>query len=372
MRRLLWALLLSLCMLAPALAHTPSDGHLDLEASGTVLRGQLALALRDLDYALGLDQDGNGELTWDEVRARQAAIDAYVLERLSFANAGPDGNIPCKARIVKRLIDQRSDGAYAVLRLSARCLTSVTTLEIDYKMLFDVDPRHRGLLTLRHDGGASQAVFAPDSAKQAVHVAESSTFGYLLDFIRHGARSLIAWPHLLCVLALLLPALRLKPEQPDAPAPLRAVLGQQAAFAAGYVTLTLLGALAIAGLPYGWLGPLSALSATVLAFDALRPVLGRWRMAAAGAAGVLHGLAFAALLAALGMRVPATATPLACYLLGIALMHVLIVGVFLAQVYALRQRAAMRRRLLQWGAPLICVLALVWLAARVGGITLSF
>jgi hypothetical protein len=30
--------------------------------------GQWDIALRDLDYAIGLDQDGDGQLTWDEIR----------------------------------------------------------------------------------------------------------------------------------------------------------------------------------------------------------------------------------------------------------------------------------------------------------------
>ena len=56
-----------------------SDSYLLLKTTGTHVEGQWDIALRDLDLAVGLDQDGNGAITWDEVRARQSAIAAYAL-----------------------------------------------------------------------------------------------------------------------------------------------------------------------------------------------------------------------------------------------------------------------------------------------------
>ena len=68
----------------PALAHKPSDSYLALDVKGAQVSGQWDIALRDLDFAIGLDQDGDGKLTWDEIRARHAAIAAYALERLAL------------------------------------------------------------------------------------------------------------------------------------------------------------------------------------------------------------------------------------------------------------------------------------------------
>ncbi|MEP7068187.1 MAG: hypothetical protein ABI789_03055, partial [Usitatibacter sp.] len=65
-----------------AQAHKASDSYLTLRAEGASLAGQWDIALRDLDLALGLDVNGDGSITWGEVRARQSAIADYALSRL--------------------------------------------------------------------------------------------------------------------------------------------------------------------------------------------------------------------------------------------------------------------------------------------------
>ncbi|HEY1230052.1 MAG TPA: HupE/UreJ family protein, partial [Ramlibacter sp.] len=57
-----YCLLAALLLAAPAWAHKPSDSYLtlDVKQNGQV-DGQWDIALRDLEMAIGLDQDGNGE-----------------------------------------------------------------------------------------------------------------------------------------------------------------------------------------------------------------------------------------------------------------------------------------------------------------------
>ena len=62
MRRLAAMLLLVLPL--AALAHKPSDSYLVLRQDGAQLHGQWDIALRDLEYAIGLDENGDGEITW--------------------------------------------------------------------------------------------------------------------------------------------------------------------------------------------------------------------------------------------------------------------------------------------------------------------
>ncbi len=67
---ILAALLQTVCL--TAWAHKPSDSYLTLRAStgSADIAVRWDIALRDLDYVLQLDRDGNGELTWGEVRQR--------------------------------------------------------------------------------------------------------------------------------------------------------------------------------------------------------------------------------------------------------------------------------------------------------------
>jgi len=73
---------------AAAHAHKPSDSYLGLSVEGNRIAGQWDIALRDLDFAVGLDADGNGEITWGEVRANHREITAYALARLVIAVDG--------------------------------------------------------------------------------------------------------------------------------------------------------------------------------------------------------------------------------------------------------------------------------------------
>jgi hypothetical protein len=73
-----WILLLATLMSAAfgsaAEAHKPSDSYLTLKVAGNAIDGQWDIALRDLDYALGLDANQDGAITWGEVKAKHADI----------------------------------------------------------------------------------------------------------------------------------------------------------------------------------------------------------------------------------------------------------------------------------------------------------
>src|SRR4051812_32671163 len=72
------ALLLAILFLnGAALAHKPSDSYLTLNVEGDTINGQWDIALRDLDFAIGLDRNQDGAITWGEVKAKHAEIAAY-------------------------------------------------------------------------------------------------------------------------------------------------------------------------------------------------------------------------------------------------------------------------------------------------------
>ncbi|HVJ73796.1 MAG TPA: HupE/UreJ family protein, partial [Casimicrobiaceae bacterium] len=64
-----------------ALAHKASDSYLTLEARDTHLTGRWDIALRDADLALDLDADGDGAITWGELRDRERDLAAWALAR---------------------------------------------------------------------------------------------------------------------------------------------------------------------------------------------------------------------------------------------------------------------------------------------------
>src|SRR3954468_20828153 len=78
-----WAALLPVL----AFAHKPSDSYLTLRADANQpeVAVRWDIALRDLDYVLELDRDGNRLLTWGEVRTRADEITKYATDRLALS-----------------------------------------------------------------------------------------------------------------------------------------------------------------------------------------------------------------------------------------------------------------------------------------------
>ncbi|MBC7619953.1 MAG: HupE/UreJ family protein, partial [Candidatus Saccharibacteria bacterium] len=89
MKRLRFIVALWMLALAwPVSAHKASDSYLVLKIEGQQVAGQWDIALRDIDFAIGLDADGNGEITWGEVQARHTDIAAWALGRLNLQRGG--------------------------------------------------------------------------------------------------------------------------------------------------------------------------------------------------------------------------------------------------------------------------------------------
>ena len=80
MNRKPWFALALLLGLAPvAFAHKPSDSYLTLTPRDSGWTVRWDIALRDLEYAIGLDGNGDGAITWGEVRTHESAVVANAL-----------------------------------------------------------------------------------------------------------------------------------------------------------------------------------------------------------------------------------------------------------------------------------------------------
>ena len=187
----------------PAWAHKPSDSYLTLRVEPGKIDGQWDIALRDLDHAIGLDADDNGEITWGELRASHPEIAAYALARLQVA--GDDQ--ACALSAGEQLVDQHSDGAYAVLRFTVACAQPPTVLRIGYRLFADTDPQHRGLLRLETVGASRSAIFSPEAPQQTFALATPGRWAQFVAYARDGVWHIwIGYDHILFLLSLLLPA----------------------------------------------------------------------------------------------------------------------------------------------------------------------
>ena len=360
------ALLLAL-LAAIAHAHKPSDSYLAIRADGAVIEGQWDIALRDLEYAIGLDTDGDGAITWGELRARHAEVAAYALARLQIRA----DQKPCTLAPTGHLVDQHSDGAYAVLRFAARCDAGrYRELQVDYSLFFDLDPTHRGLLRVERPAGTLTAVLGPDKPRLTAPLAAGSRWSQFFDYVVHGIWHIwIGLDHVLFLVSLLLPAALTAGARGWEPAARFApvfweVFKVVTAFTVAHSITLSLAALAVIQLPSRLVESAIALSVLLAALNNLRPlVLGR-RWIVAFAFGLVHGFGFASVLADLGLPQDALLIALVGFNLGVETGQLAIVAVFLPVAFQMRRTWLYRRMLFIGGSALIALIATVWLLER--------
>jgi hypothetical protein len=370
------AFLLLVLLAGPAIAHKPSDSYLSIAVDGSAVHGQWDIALRDLDFAIGLDSNGDGEITWGELRARHNEIAAYALARLTVALDGA----ACPLRATEHLVDQHSDGAYAVMRLEAQCARTGAALKLGYNLFFDLDPQHKGLLRLQYAGATRTAIFSPDSARQSFELTRPSRLAQFIDYGREGVWHIwIGFDHILFLLSLLLPAVlmpSLRSKGPDA----GSIAGWQAverfnsafwdvlkivtAFTVAHSITLSLAALGVITLPTRLTESAIALSVILAALNNIFPLFQRRRWMVAFAFGLIHGFGFASVLADLGLPRDALLLALVGFNLGVEAGQLAIVSAFLPAAYLLRRTAFYQRVVFLGGSVVICLMATKWFIER--------
>lgn len=363
-RLLLQIALLLTCL--PALAHKPSDSYLTLSVDNSVVSGQWDIALRDLDFAIGLDADGDAQITWGEVRAKHSEIAAYAMPRLVLSAGGE----PCPAQITNHLVDDHTDGAYAVLRFQADCGKAFGNLHVHYGLFFDLDPQHKGLLRLAYQGTTIAAIFSPEKADQDFSLGSPSTLRQFVDYLREGVWHIwIGFDHILFLLALLLPAVVLRVKHGwqavDAFRPaFWSVVKIVTAFTVAHSITLSLATLEVLTLPSRLVESVIAASVVIAAMNNVFPIFSERRWAMAFAFGLIHGFGFASVLADLGLPSDALIIALVGFNVGVELGQLAIVSMFLPFAYALRRTAFYRRLILGGGSVLIALLASGWFVER--------
>lgn len=355
-------------------AHKASDAYLLIDRAGPQLAIRWDIALRDLDAALDLDADRDQRLHWGEVRRRLPEITAYAGARLLLQ----DGR--CSLRPAETQgIEDRVDGAYLVLRFTAAC-DAAQTLTVDYRLLRDVDPTHRGLLRLGSAGGPDLSVRSldPNGGPVQVRWPEGSSadadgaHGFFADGLHH---ILIGYDHLLFLLCLLLPAVLRRNAAgwtpvgrwPEAVWP---IVGWVTLFTLAHSLTLALAALKIVSLSPRIVEPAIAATILLAALDNLWPVLGHRRRFFSFGFGLIHGFGFAGALAELDLPTGAFAGALLRFNLGVEAGQLLVVGIAMLVLLALRQWRGYVPVVLRGGSVAALLVAMVWLVERVFDLSL--
>lgn len=364
---------LGLCSLlvGPVLAHKSSDSYLTLKVSVDKVAAQWDIFLPDIQFAIGLDENSDDQISWGELQKKQRELQAWANSRLNLSRGGV-----CALQPTGLQVDEHTDGNYAVLYFDGKCPAAGGPFLIQYSLLFDIDTQHRGLLNLELDGTKHSAILGPQNASQRF-TASASSGTQFLQYVTEGIWHIwIGFDHILFLLCLLLPAVLAQGlAKTNHSLELKRVamgfLGIVSAFTVAHSITLSLAALGIVELPSRWIE--SAIAGSVI-YVAAKNLAGsfdkRWKTAFLF--GLIHGFGFASVLTALGLPTQSLALSLVGFNLGVELGQLVIVGVFLPVAFFLRGSMFYEIVVFKGGSWIALFLALGWFVERAFQVSVFF
>jgi hypothetical protein len=339
---------------------TPRDGGWD---------ARWDIALRDLEYAIGLDGNGDGAITWGELRARESAVTrlrpgpsdaagrSCALRRAArFATAG-------RRAQRRRLCDARLRSGLSGGRRAQRTRLSAVLRARSLAPRFAAGGRA--------DRNGNRRVIAGTAATLAERGARQRLAAVRELLERRGAAHLDRLrPHpVFAGPAAAGRAVAGKRPLAAGGTALRTVLLETAGIVTAFtlahsLTLTL-AVLDVVDLPSRLVETAIAFTIVLAALNNLFPLVTTRRWSLAFGLGLIHGFGFASALRDLGLPSDALALALAGFNLGCrnrATGHCR--GIALPLAFVLRQTWLYRRLALPVGSAAVALLALVWCLER--------
>jgi len=355
--------LLLLFLLLPssaAEAHQASEAYLSYRVDGAEVEQRLDIALRDLDRDLGLDADGDGALSWGEVRTRWPDIEGLAAEGVRFEADGAACTLQHRAA---PQLDSHSDGVHAVLVSHWRCPAAVRVLDVDYRLFAATDAGHRGLARVVGTTG-EPLVLVPGAGPR--RLAGRGFLGFVGEGMAHIASGL---DHVLFLVTLILVAVWRRDgrgwvSRQGSASVCAETLRLVTAFTLAHSVTLGLAASGVIDPPAALVESLIALTVLLAALDNLHPFVPGPRWLMVGLFGLVHGVGFAGPLKDLGLRGAELVLPLLGFNLGVELGQLGVVLLLLPLALALREHPVYRRWIVPGGSGAVAALAAVWLAER--------
>lgn len=351
-------------------AHSGSTAYLQASIDGAGLSLRADYALSDLDDALGVDANDDGQLTWGELQAATPTLTAYLAPRLQLRGDGS----ACSLQLAAALqITQHADGPYAVFYFEGLCAAAPREWQLESQALFEFDANHRALLRWQRGDESSSAVLKPTqqiSRFSRQHQPIETLMNYLHEGLAHVWSG---WDHMLFIAGLFLPAAlwrsagRWQPVQRLGPA-LADAAKLVTAFTLAHALTLCLTVLGLVSLPSRLVESMVALSVLFAGVNNLRPMVTRRGLfVLAWLFGLIHGTAIAGALLELGLPPSGRLLALLGFNVGVEAAQLLLVAILVPLAFALRHWRGYVTVVLWPGSILIAVAGLLWFIDRAFG-----
>jgi hypothetical protein len=252
------------------------------------------------------------------------------------------------------------------MSLTASCPGRVTRWTLDYDLLFDIDPTHRGIVTIDDGRHLQTFVLSPKTQQMTLSSTPPSGGAQFTRMLEEGVHHIwTGFDHLLFLAALLLPAgLRASREPSRTFRPLfTEVLWLVSAFTVAHSITLSLAALRIASVPPRWVETAIAVSVVVAGLR-LHRSHARGATWIAFGFGLIHGFGFANVLFDMHLPQSALALHLLAFNLGVETGQCAVVAAVLPLIWYAQRFDVYRRALIPLAGILIAAVGATWTIER--------
>jgi hypothetical protein len=353
-------------------AHTQSYGFLRAAVHDDHVSGQLELAVRDLDLAYALDADGDGNVTWGELRKRESELAPLVLRKISIGPAGA----PCELVPGAIAIDSRGGENYAIFPFTGSCEVLGSQVRVGYDLMFALDAQHRGLVNFDKGDIGRSTVMTPETRVAVLDLESGNRLDVVSSFISHGVHHIWnGYDHMLFLVTLLLPAVVMR--SGNVWRPVESLGGAVWATTRVVTAFTLAHSITLSAaasgmveLPSRLVECVIAASVAVAAINNLFPVVSRRVWIAAFVFGLMHGFGFASVLTDLGLPPGGRLVALFSFNVGVELGQLAVVAGLLPVLFLMRRSSTYTQVALPAGSMVIMVIGVTWILQRATGMNI--
>lgn len=362
--------LILLCIANISHAHQLSTSYLNGSFNDTgVFSGEWQVRLYDLEQAIGIDADGDGQLRWQELQTRADAVTQYLQYHLQFLRA----NKICTTALESNWqIDSHFNEGYVVLPVRVQCAIK-GEVTLSYSAFFDIDSQHKLLVSLEKtssEKNTSPRILSDSSRTLIINETQGSRLATFKEFLVQGVVHIwIGADHILFLLSLLLTCVLVRRNHAwVANNNLREIVVRTTwivtAFTLAHsITLTAT-ALHWIQLPSRWVEVGIAISVALTALNNIFPLVLRLGWLTFGF-GLLHGMGFAGALGELGLPADQQTLTVLAFNLGVEIGQMAIVLVVLPLLIFVRKFYVYSRYSVTALSVIIFLVAAQWTLERI-------
>lgn len=359
--------LLLLCFANISYAHQLSTAYLNGSFDDTgVFKAQWQVRLYDLEQAVGIDIDGDGQVRWQELQSRAEVVTQYLQANLQLKRA--DKN--CVLAIDPDWqVDTHFNEGYLVLPIRAQCAIKGTAT-LSYSSFFEIDSQHKLLFSMSNEKNASPRILSDANRSITFNEGSGSRFATFKEFVVQGAIHIwIGFDHILFLFSLLLSCVLIRNHKTwQSNTSVKNIIIHTTwivtAFTLAHsITLTAT-ALNWIHLPSRWVEVGIAISVALAALNNIFPAVKRVGWLTFGF-GLLHGMGFAGALGELGLPADQQALTILAFNIGVEIGQMLIVILVLPILMLLRKHYWYARYSMTGLSAIIVIVAMQWTLQRI-------